>query len=186
MKYTSDADMLAYVDDDQDYGLEPDGRLLLHREPRVGRGKAMNLLCEWHPDYDAYILVADDCVFTKPSWDDELCAAIDAWGDGIGVVNVARETHRNFVNFPAVSGKWIKTLGWFNVPSLERYCQDTALQAMSDALGRTTYLPENIMRHKGMVVENQPEKIAADAIAFLWFMALEFKSCLDKLKAVMH
>lgn len=181
---TSKADVLSYVDDDQGYELPEEPRVICHVGSRIGRGDSINYLCKSHPEYDAYLLAADDVVFTKTDWENDLAAAMPE--DGIAVINAARERQgENFVNWPVVSKKWIDTLGWFNPPKLKRYCQDTALQALSDALGRTVYLQTDILQHKGMQVEDQKNKIAEDATNFVWFMAQEFKGCLDKLKAEM-
>lgn len=180
-----EADVLAYVDNDQNYELPEECRVICHVGTRMGRGPSINLLCRENPQYDSYLLVTDDVVFTKPGWEDDVAAAMPP--DGIAVVNVARERPgEDFVNWPAVSRKWIDALGWFNPPQLRRYCQDTALQALSDALGRTVYLGEDILQHKGMQVEDQKNKIAEDATNFVWFMAQDFKKCLDRLKEEMR
>jgi hypothetical protein len=160
-----------------------DDRIRMVIGPAVGRGGAINSLCRDFPHYDLYLLASDDAVFVLDGWDQIVEAAMPE--DGIGVINVARETTEDFVNWPCVSRKWIEALGWMHPPRMDHYCQDTAMQALSDALGRTIYMPTNALRHEAVSDETNGIKQRRDYENFLWFMAKDFAPSLAKLRAAM-
>lgn len=178
---TSNASILSYVDSDDPSGYKLCAGMTVG--PPIGRGPAINVLCDDNREFDYYLLASDDVVFIREGWDREIEQLFP--GDELAVLNVARERGEPQVNWPCVSRKWIDTLGWFSPPTLGRYCQDTALQALGDALGRTIYMEHDILRHNGICREGAAADLAKDSEAFLWFMARSFKGCLDKLRAEM-
>ena len=190
---TSKADVLVYVDQDD----VPSHRMsfwderakLTIGEP-IGRGNAVNALCRAFPDYRAYLMVSDDIVFVRPGWDAEIEAAMDAFSNDIGLVhlkgsNTQQSKGEPWVNWACVSRTWLDTLGWFNYPECNWFCQDTVLQVLAESLGRITQIPEVALHHACIDHPQMRERMQADAEKFLWFCAKDFKPCLDKLKAAM-
>jgi hypothetical protein len=187
---TSKADVLIYVDKDD----IPSTRLsfddervnILIGEPQ-GRGRAVNALCDTFSGRRGYLVVSDDIVFTRPGWDAEIEQAMDAFSNDIGLVhlkgsNTQQTTGEPWVNWACVSRNWLDTLGWFNYPELEHFCQDTVLQVLAEALGRIVQLPEVMLHHACIDHPQMRERLQGDAERFLWFCAKDFASCLDKLK----
>jgi len=190
-KTTRNAAVLAYIDDDQKtrYArkvLESDVPMF-HREykPRVGRAAAINHLCDNFKEYRAYLLVSDDIEFIRSGWDEEVLMAMASFKDDIGVVHLSTGIPEGWVNWPCVSRKWLDAVGWFNPPNLKHYCQDTALQAMGQALNRIRYIEPPVLMHHCDVDKGGGEHYKYDVEQFLWFMAKDFGPALDRLRKAM-
>src|SRR5689334_19977064 len=100
---TSGADILIYLDDDDvsPYDLPPHDRVKVIKGPRIGRGPAINQLCETFKDYDRYLLVSDDVLFVRSNWDLEIAAVKDG-----GLVHLESENGSDHVNWPCVPRWW--------------------------------------------------------------------------------
>lgn len=149
----------------------------------VGRGSAINSLCDENRSHRAYLLVSDDVEFVRPGWDRDILSAMDSFGDDIGVVHLKDGMQNGNVSWPCVSRKWIDAVGWFNPPRLKHYCQDTAIQAMGEALGRIKAVEEIALRHDCMSSDNG--NYGPDVQGFLEFMAYDFGPALNRLRAAM-
>lgn len=186
---TTSADILIYLDSDDprllDYHLPENDRVHVLVEPCVGRGEAVEKLIHRFPPYRMYMVLSDDAVFVRTGWDQEVIAAMDAFGDDIGLVHLESENHQPYVNWACVSRKWIDTLGYYNYPGCTFFCQDTILQILAEALGRITYIQPQVVNH---LVHNHPDwsaRLAKDTNAFLWYCATQFGKDLAKLRGVM-
>lgn len=181
---TSQADVLLYFDEDDPTKPQPAGawngpRVHTLQGPRIGRGASINALCHTFKDYRAYLLVSDDIAFNREGWDKDVLSAMDSFPNDLGLVHIANNPDSQFVNWPCVSRRWIDAVGWFNPPTLRSYCQDTALQALAEALDRIQRVPP------ALVHDSLPEEgsnYGTDREAFLWFMALQFGPALKKLR----
>lgn len=196
---TSGADVLLYVDSDDpeiwDYrggvgNMNTEsrairGRTILHVGPPIGRGHAVNRLCEQFRDYRMYLIVSDDITFDRLHWDLEVVEAMENFGDDIGCVHLASENGERYVNWACISRKWIDTLGWFNYPGCNHFTQDTIIQVLAEALGRITFIEPKVLTHHVIDHPDIEPRLNADCRAFLWYMAKQFGSDLAKLKAVM-
>ena len=183
---SSRADVLIYFDDDDPTHPIPEGawngpRVRTLVGPRIGRGAAINTLCQMFQEYRAYLLISDDITFVRNGWDKDVLAGMDHFSNDIGLVHIAYSHDHQFVSWPCISRKWIDAVGWFNPPTLKSYCQDTALQALGEALDMVVRVYPAI-EHSCIAQENGDEKLAADMEAFLWFMALDFGPALKKLR----
>jgi len=189
----SQADVLLYVDKDD----VPSTRLrfdservvLMIGEPQ-GRGRAVNALCDTFRQYRGYLVVSDDIVFTRPGWDVELEQGLDTFSNDIGLVHLKgsdtlQAEGQPWVNWACVSRNWLDTLGWFNYPELEHFCQDTVLQILAESLGRIHHVPQVALHHACIDHPQMRERMMADAERFLWFCAKDFALCLRRLKAAM-
>lgn len=183
----SSADILIYADSDDPElgGYSPSNnlRVFVHVGPPVGRGAAVNELIRRHPDYRMYLIVSDDITFVRNDWEAQVIAAMDSFGDDIGLVHLASETSERYVNWACVSKKWIDTLGWFNYPECRDFCQDTILQVLAEALGRIVFIEPQVIHHDCIASPDNLQRLARDQDRFLWYMAKEFGGDLAKLRA---
>ena len=182
---TSSADVLIYLDsdDDETYDLIDSPRVKVVVGPPIGRGRAINALCDKYRDYRMYLLFSDDAVFVRQNWDLEVEEAMDSFGDDIGLVHLSMGIPEAWVNWPIVSRKWLDAVGWFNFPKLTHYCQDTVLQALAEAIGKIRYIEPLVVGHEALWPEDGAKRISADAQQFLWFFAKDFGPTLKKLRA---
>lgn len=187
---TSDAFTLGYtdLDDRPSHGLTSivlqQPSVVVCAGQSVGRSGAINHLCLSHPKHRAYLLVSDDIEFIRPGWDKDILSAMDSFGDDIGVVHLKDGMQNGNVSWPCVSRKWIDAVGWFNPPRLRHYCQDTAIQAMGEALGRIKAIDEIALRHDCMSSDNG--NYQKDVQEFLDFMAHDFGPALNRIREVMR
>ena len=119
---TSDADVLAYVDEDQAelYGPEICDSDNTTVGGRIGPVASANLMARKYPDYSAYGLVTDDSMLATPGWDRW---ADDALNRFPGRLCVLSPSHNNgtHVDMPFVSREWIDLVGWYACPSTFHY-----------------------------------------------------------------
>lgn len=189
---TSAAHVLLYADCDDPAAHEvihfASPRVHVRVEQPIGRGAAVNALCDRFRDYDAYLIVSDDIEFVRSGWDGELLVALAAFGDGIGVAhlagsNVVYPDGEPWVNWACVSRRWIDTLGWLNYPECRWFCQDTILQALAESIDRITRIDQVALHHECERHDDVKGHMAHDAEKFLWFFAQHFRECRAKLLA---
>ena len=187
----STSDILIYVDEDdekrveyfdvsQDFKDEP--RVSVYFGEHVGRGEAINALCKQRREYRMYLVVSDDIEFVRADWEQQVIAAMDSFGDDIGCVHLESENGKEYVNWAIVSRTWLDTLGYFNVPSMTWFCQDSVIQILAEALDRIVFIRPQVIHHKIENFPNVMERFHEDVSNFLWYMVLNFKSDLNKLK----
>lgn len=182
---TSDAEILLYIDHDDPERpryCQSGPRVHVQTGPPIGRGAAINALCEGRTER-AYLLVSDDLVFIRNGWDQECLAALDEFPSDIGLVHLASELDYPWVSWPLVSRHWLDAVGWFNFPGGKWFCQDTALSLLGDGLGRVKKIEPQVVHHDRINSPDQSARIAADMDAFLWWCAKDFGATLAKLKA---
>lgn len=187
---TSDADLLLYADND-----DPDAEKVfrlggqrvtaLVGEP-IGRGAAVNALCDQHREYDTYLMVSDDIHFVRNGWDREVEAAMEAFGDGIGLVHLASENGQPHANWCVLHRRWLDATGWFNWPECRWFCQDTILQTLAEALGRITLIEPQVLEHQCLAPADVEARLDHDCRRMLWFYAQHFGATLAKLKGAMR
>ncbi len=192
---TCSADILVYVDEDdekrteyfdisQDY--RQNGRVFIYFGEHVGRGQAVNALVKRCTDYRMYLILSDDVTFVRNDWEQQVVAAMDSFGDDIGLVHLESENGKEYANWCIVSRKWIDTLGYFNAPGMTWFCQDSVIQILAEALDRIVFIRPQVINH---AIENHPnvmERFHDDVSNFLWYMVLNFKKDLDKLKGAIR
>lgn len=181
----SNADVLVYVDNDDDTRHEyphSSERVRVHHHLPIGRGAAVNELIRCYPDYRMYLIVSDDITFVRSDWEAQVVAAMDAFGDDLGIVHLASENGAKYANWVVASKKWIDTLGWFNYPGCRWFCQDTIIQVLAEALGRIRFIEPKVIHHHVIHDYDVEARMVPDTRAFLWYMAQEFGGDLAKLR----
>lgn len=187
---TSAADIFLYVDDDDPHRANVSrlagSRVHVYIGPRVGRGQAINDLCEMNRNHWLYMVVSDDIAFTRTHWDTDVERAATGFEDDIGLVHVSAMSREPYVNWAVIPRRVIDVLGWWNAPGMRSFCQDTVLQLLFTAVGRMAHVEEPCLRHDCLVSEDGPQRLAEDEHAFLWYCAREFGRDLEKLKSAME
>ncbi len=181
-------DVIVYVDDDdprladyQKQGWNERAKLIVG--PPIKRGPACNVICDTYRNYRAYLIASDDIVFDRDDWEPQFWEAFDAFGDDLGCAHLQSEDREDYVNWAAVSRKWIDALGWYNYPGCLYFCQDTVIQALATALDRLTLITPPVLTHRVHAFPETHVRLQADTQAFLWYMAKQFGPDLAKLRA---
>lgn len=179
----SQADILIYLDQDDEspYEVHPNPRVKTSTGSPMGRGAAINALCDQFRGYRAYLLVSDDVTFVRSGWESEILQALDAFQE-IGLVHLESENGFHHVNWPCVSRKWIDTLGWMNPPSLKWYCQDTVLSCLGEGLNRVHRIRPKVLHHHAISGPSAEARADEDVWRFLEYMAKDFGRDLSLLR----
>jgi hypothetical protein len=191
---TSDADLVVLIDDDDQtadgYKYLPPGRTRLLAAPPRGKGPIVNFFIVYDEKYRIYLVVPDDCKFTKKGWDKRIIEEMNAFGDDIGVVHLSHQKNNGdtdtLCNFPAVSRTWVQALGWYNQPAFRWSCQDTIIQILGDALDRITMIEPAYVKHIVELNVHMMDKFKYDQDNFFWYCVTDFKKDLDKLRSKME
>lgn len=192
---TSNADVLLYFDEDDPTapprGAWSSSRVKVVHGPPIGRGLAVNSICDMFKDYRAYLVVSDDIEFTRTGWYEQTIGALDSFGDDIGIVHLSGSSIDQsdgdpWVNWACVSRRWIDAVGWLNYPECRWFCQDTVLQVLAEAIGRIARIEPVCLHHKCHSHPDAMDHLALDANKFLWFCAKDFGQCLKRLREAMR
>lgn len=101
----------------------------------------LNKTFEKNPDFDFYHISNDDVIYHTKDWDVKLAhKGKVSYGDDL----FQRE---NLCTFPMIDGNIVRSLGWIQQPTLERYYGDTTWNHMGRQCGIMNYVPEVIIQH---------------------------------------
>jgi len=177
------ADVLAYIDDDQEKDY-PDTLAGVKRlvGPRIGPVASANVLVEKFPDYSVYGLITDDTTMVCRDWDEWVLAAMDSMAGRIVVVS-PRHNLGEHVDMPFVSREWIDTVGWYACPDFYHFCWPVLLGLMGQ-LTCLIYPPEQAfsVHHEGLPHTNL-QALFEDKMGFFDYVALKLPPIIDKLRA---
>lgn len=96
--------------------------------------------------FDLYHITNDDVIYETPGWDDKFKAPFKSGKSGIVYGNDLFQGE-NLCTFPVISADIAKTLGWLQLPTLDRYCGDVVWRFIGKHCGCLKYLPDVILRH---------------------------------------
>lgn len=145
--------------------------------PRQGMVGTLNTLAARHAnDYDNLGFLGDDNLPRTVGWDTRIDEALTAAGTGVAYGNDLIHGER-LPTAAFLTANIIRALGWFTLPTLRHLYVDNCWQALGEALGSLTYLPDVIIEHlhpiahkaewdEGYVRVNAPDYYAHDAAAF--------------------
>lgn len=116
----------------------------------------LNEAFEKHNDYDYYHVSNDDVVYETPLWDitiaqkGKICHGKDNIPNG----------HTG--NFLMIDGDIARSVGWIQMPTLNRYCGDIVWKFIGQQLGILQYYPEVLIQHKweGADIKTNQEDVA--------------------------
>lgn len=182
VKATSSADVLAYVDKDQDNLYWDTEGLILNVGEQIGPVAAANLMVERFPSYDAYGLVTDDSVITTPGWDKWLEEYLTTYP--LMVIS-PYHNHGNHVDMPFVSRRWIETVGWFACPAMMHY----AWPIVTGLIGEMTaicHAPKQSFAIDHDYVEGTHEdRRKMDNEAFFNYVSLRLPAAVERVRQAM-
>lgn len=186
VRETSDADVLAYVDEDQAQlynGQEPAGQRIVG--PRIGPVAAANVLVDKHPNYDLYGLVTDDARLTVPAWDEWALEAASKFPNRICVISPFHN-QGNHVDMPFVTAEWIRAVGWFACPDCYHYCWPI-ITGLIGEMSAIVHAPSHgFAIHHPHKIEMVSESVRnADAQAFFEFVSTRLPAVVERVRSAM-
>lgn len=109
---------------------------LLTINKKGGITKLINKAFERNPDYEFYTVINDDIIFETPLWDKELAKK--------GNVSHGTDAVEGALNgqFLMVDGDFCRSLGWLQMPTLNRYAGDVVWRFLGENTGTLRYVPE--------------------------------------------
>lgn len=188
---TTRADVLVYVDDDQQalypnvIGPDAPKNLLYLIGPRVGPVASANALVKQYDDYSIYGLVTDDATLTTPHWDEWALAATDKFPNRICVISPFHN-QGNHVDMPFVTREWIAAAGWFACPDCQHYCWPI-ITGLIGEMTAIVHAPRHSfgIYHAPKVEMVSEGRLAADHAAFFQFVALKLPPVVDRIREAM-
>jgi hypothetical protein len=203
MVSTSDAHMVAWVDEDQEglyhhHLIESGIEFAMFNEHSIDRSRmkrltvivgerttvvaACNLIATGF-DFDVYGMVPDDCRFVNSGWDAFIEREIAKFPNRVGVVSSAHQASVEFVNFAWASKEWIKALGWYFYPLCRHHCVDTIFDLLADGAGvlKRAKITESFIWHEP-VHEFGKDTLDYDARVFLVFAAGMRRGYIERIK----
>lgn len=112
-------------DDEETYdGVDWGDSLAGVMSPRGSLAEKLNrTAADFADDYDALMLVRDDCVFATPQWDELLAEALEAFG-GTAMIQPDDRKRDDIPEIVLISSDIVKELGWFANPCLGQFYID--------------------------------------------------------------
>jgi len=188
---TSKADVLVYVDEDQQRqyqfvlrSLDPKRVKVLFGD-RIGPVASANALVKSFPGYDAYGLITDDSGITTPGWDDWTLEAIARFPRRLAVIS-PHHPHGYHVDMPFVSKEWIERVGWYACPLMKHYAWPIITGLIGEMTG-IVHAPESAfhIEHAYDPTANQDIR-AKDYEAFFIFVSRDLPIVVASLRKEMY
>lgn len=178
------ADVLCYIDEDQEKmyrGLLEDGRLIVHRGPRIGPAPSANALVERFPNYSAYGLITDDTTIVTHRWDEWLFSALASFPKRLVVVSPWHNLGGH-VDMPFVSREWIDLLGFYACPDMIHYSWPI-LTGLIGEMTAIVHAPQTAfaVHHEGLEHTNT-EVRGKDALTFFNYVALRLPESVELIR----
>ena len=122
--------------------------------------KIFNKVFENNPDYDFYFMANDDICFNTPLWDVEL-----AEKNKISYGNDLLQG-QDLCTFPMIDGNIVRSLGWLQMPTLEKYCGDVVWRFIGKQCGCLSYHGNVFIKHNWLgEVDNETHSKDKEAFA---------------------
>jgi len=188
---TSQATVLAYVDDDQmemyDAAIESsrrEPRFRVFCGPQVGPVESANRLIAMCPEHAAYGLITDDARMVGKGWDDWLSGVLDGFPGRIAVIS-PRHNLGEHVDMPFVSKEWIQVVGWYACPECYHFCWPI-LTGLIGEMTAIVYPPEQCfsVHHLGLPHSNLALR-EEDAQVFFEYVSLKLPPIVHRLRKAM-
>ena len=159
---TDNADIVYIIDaDDQDTyeGMDwgPAKHLILEWSERVGTTAKVNYVSSlFIDDYDAFMYIGDDHLFSTPHWDTILLTRLEDMG-GTGMVYGDDKRRNDIPEMVIITADIVKELGHFAEPALAHYFIDNAWAELGGRLNLIRYCPETVFEHLHYQVNDEVE-----------------------------
>lgn len=164
------SDLIILVDEDDPQLLEYHSIGYLQIASRGTITQRINQAFQDKPDYQYYHISNDDVLYHTPQWDLKILQLFDDYGDGIAYGNDLFQGE-NLCTFPFISGPIAKSIGWLQMPLLNRYCGDLVWKLLGKNLNCLYYYQDIVIEHLHYLIGkgNHPvdmEIYQQDKIAF--------------------
>lgn len=131
--------------------------------------EAMNYAFNKFPNFDFYFMTNDDVEYKTHRWD-KLLAKKGKITHGTDKVNIGQNG-----SFMMIDGDIVRSVGWLQLPTLNKYCGDTVWNFIGKQLEIIEYIPEVIINHNWEGA-NEEENIK-DIAEFSKWLPWAFKDC---------
>lgn len=166
VKSTSDnADVVVYLDDDDRYNYPktiPGATVVVG--PRHGQCTSLNSIAHHNPGYSAYGAATDDCIFETPGWDEWVLGRASGFPAGIGAISPYCELYGR-MDFPWVTGEWLKVAGRFVPMNVRHFYWDVALELVGEDIGISYATQQEFhVSHEGIIPPKDEGPITGDSM----------------------
>lgn len=103
-------------------------------------------------DFKYYHLTNDDVIYQTPQWDEKFMQVLKDYGHGIVYGNDLFQK-QNLPTFPFISSEIVHTLGWLQMPLLNKLYGDNVWQIIGQNTSCLYYCPDVIIEHKTFFAE---------------------------------
>jgi len=131
-----------------------------------------------NPNEDFYMILNDDILFETPLWDIKLAnkGKISYGNDGF--------QKEGLCTFPMIDGDIVRSLGWLQMPKLQKYCGDTIWNYIGKQCGIINYCEDVKITHKWEGCSD-PEMNIKDMERFAEWLPWSFKD-ITKVKEALN
>lgn len=129
------------------------------------------------PDYDFYFMANDDINFMTEGWDIKL--------SNKGKISYGNDLlqGKDLCTFPMIDGNIVRSLGWLQMPTLERYCGDVVWKFIGDQCKCLEYHGDVFLKHDWHGATH-PLEHAEDMARFAEWLPWSFKD-IAKIKDIL-
>lgn len=106
----------------------------------------INSIYSQYPDYDYYHLTNDDVIYHTKGWDKNMANILEEYGPGI-IYGDDLFQKENLPTFPFISQEIVKSIGWLQMPLLNRYYGDMVWKYIGQNIGCIYYCHYVIIEH---------------------------------------
>lgn len=108
--------------------------------------EAINKYMNQVENYDFIHITNDDVIYQTKGWDTSFVKRAKEYGPGIYYGNDMLQG-KNLPTFPFISTSIIKTVGWLQLPTLNRYCGDVVWKFIGESCNCIYYLEYITIEH---------------------------------------
>lgn len=193
---TSEAHVLAYIDDDQvplysklpwkkgfSDPYDPNVRVHLHYGARTSVVEAMNCLAQYR-QFRVYGMMPDDAMMMTPAWDRWMLRRFDEFPNDIGVVS-PHHNYGDYIDMPFVSRTWIDAIGYFAYPHMYHYCWTLVTGLLGEATNIVYATKEEMTILHEHVDSPNMEHYEGDASKFFNHFMFNHNRLINSLRAAM-
>lgn len=135
-----------------------------------------NEIFKEYNDFDFYHLTNDDVEYKTKNWDLKLAnKGKISYGDDL-------LQRSNLCTFPMIDGNIARSVGWLQMPTLNRYCGDVVWNFIGKQMGILNYVPEVIIKHHWEGADDNINK--SDSEEFARWLPWSFKD-VEKIRRVL-
>lgn len=140
--------------------------------------QVFNDMFKKYPDFDFYHMTNDDVVYKTKNWDIQLAQK--------GKISYGNDylQGENLCTFPMIDGDIVRSIGWLQMPTLNRFCGDVTWKFIGEQLGILNYVPLVEIDHKWEGCADLAVN-EADMEAFANWIPYSFKD-IEKIKKVLN